>query len=382
MSLRALLFVPLFCSVALADVPPASFARWVRSYAKQNEGVALHSWWSAHLDDDGKPELIAIVCRPAAPPDEYFNAAVLLLEEGSGTRHTVSLGALEYTAHDSCREPAPKIPFRRTNDKTVTYDPLIKRATAEVVMGLRDGRLVVLETTSAGGRYCESSSYSTFDFVHLRQEQEQLTDDDFEPLPNGDCKERRSRKREQAILLVTQPEVEAPAFTQLVGGKPGAHHGDADASVAVAITQPKRGVLQLRIRVTDDVARAASAQTKEALAIADHLQVWIGRHAVQLARDESGAWFALGEVTTVKSDGGALILDVPSGWAGWKRDGDVLRGSIVIAFHDVDDEGEPTVIATAPLPKRARPTGLVMRLPKLARWLPVGEEVPDPFDSE
>ena len=112
--MRALPLVPFLCAAALADAPPASFATWVESYAKQ--GAALHSWWSADLDEDGVPDSIAIVCRP----DEGGSAmrGAFLIEAGS--KHFVAeFDTLDVTGGPACAPTGTRPPFRRTTDKSL-----------------------------------------------------------------------------------------------------------------------------------------------------------------------------------------------------------------------------------------------------------------------
>ena len=58
----------------------------------------------------------------------------------------------------------------------------------------------------------------------------------------------------------------------------------------------------------------------------------------------------------------------PSG-APPRRNEGTWRGSLVVAFADVDATGgDRTVISTAPIPKSGEPHGILVKLPKARRW--------------
>lgn len=298
----------------------------------------------------------------------------------AGSKHFVAeFDTLDVTGGPACAPTGKRPPFRRTTDKSLRKDVSMKRGGDEVEMAIRDGKLVVVRTYFGGGRYCKSHDSHAYDFIAQSFEDSHQTEKDFVSTGVDSCKSRDSADSKEALLLVTNPGVSTATRTAIARGK-ASYTGAGDASFQVAVTQPTKETLEIRVQITDDVARAADERSAAALGKADHVAVWIGRHSVKLARDASGAWFAIGDATTVAGEPNDVRITVPFSWAGWKQTGGALMGSLVVAYYDVDDAGEPTVVATAPV--TSHPRGMLMKLPGAARWPLVGKEVPSPFNAD
>ena len=169
----------------------------------------------------------------------------------------------------------------------------------------------------------------------------------------------------------------------------GALEGPADASLAVAVTQPTDALLEVTVTLEDDVLVDAASRKPEAVDAADHVSIWIGMHVVRLARDEAGWFSSAGQIAS--SAPRRVVVRLPVAWSSWVADplelegwwapieqasgaperlnDQAWRGSLVVAFADVDSPGgERTVVSTAPIPKKGEPHGILVKLPRASRW--------------
>jgi hypothetical protein len=386
------------------------FRAWARGWAARHHG-AVNGWWSADLDGDGLADNVAELCVPpsrVAGQAYAVDGGIYLIEDASGHRFVSSFDDSEWNdEHPECRTSRPAPQFKRTADRVVLYDPSEKRGHDSSELALRAGQLVVTAEHWGGFHLCDYQDDRDLDWVALERHESHQT------LRYGgsgvdSCAVAQATKRDEAILLVTAPGAEAETFFQVVRGK-DAWSGASDASVQVAVTQRGRTRLSIRTTVTDDIAVAAVARTREALDAADHLQIWVGTHSLRLARGADGVWFALpghgttaAEVAqaTVQGDETTVEISVPIEWADWgegtargtdptkksltaiglapeRRNADAWVGSLVVAFADVDSAGAgaSTVISTAPVPQRGEPRGLLVKLPHGDRWPTEGSRV-------
>lgn len=360
----------------------AGFQRWSERWASSRHGV-VDDRWTADLDEDGIPDLVAHVCLPAPELGAYGHPGAYLVEDGqqrrSGLRHETG----DYnTEEEPCRRDRGQV--RVTAERIIDHNPTEKRETSEAKLALRDGKLVVVAQRSGSFHIPDHFSYTDVSWTELTTAHEHghytegKTDDDA-------AKEVYELRRRETVLLVTAEAT--PTATQLVRGSTD---GPADASLAVSVTQPDHASLEVAVTLVDDVLVNARSRKAADLDAADHVAVWLGTHAVRLARDETGWFSTAGRV--VASEPLRVVVRLPAAWAAWAADtfhdidgwwrpvdassgtpersnDEAWRGSLVVAFADVDAPGgERAVLSTAPIPKEGEPHGILVKLPRAARW--------------
>lgn len=379
--MRRVLITVLF-SFAISDLAhaePTAFQSWAKSWARAHKG-GVHSWWSADLDQDGKPDYVAIICTPVE--DKPEGPGAYLVESAAGERFAIAFDGLDFTGNDGCVVPDDAPLFETSDDKVLSHDPAVKRASNREGLALRNGKLVVIAQDNLDGRVCQYENEARIDWATLRASESHASASDFKPIKGDDCKQFREHKRDDAVLLLTTTPIDEPTFTQVVRGE--APTSDADASLRVSVSAPTVKQLAIRVRVVDDTRIAASDKTIAALEAADHVTLFVGRGALRVARLADDSWFVVplaGALNvndvTVGGDANGVTVTVPRAWANRKEPSFVSEmspgawiGSLVVAFTDVDVAGQPArrTIATAPIPRKGTPSGLLVKLPGGQRW--------------
>jgi len=114
---------------------PAEFQAWVEAWSVEQGGWIV-AWWSADLDDDGRPDFVARVCRSSS--DHALGAFLVQSARGKRfiDRFEDELGFAGCDQRTIGRAPR----FRKTRDRFITYEVPSKRAdSSQVWLALRDG---------------------------------------------------------------------------------------------------------------------------------------------------------------------------------------------------------------------------------------------------
>ena len=362
---------------AIAGGEHPGFRKWVQAWAGARHG-RIADWWSGDFDGDGKADDVAVVCLEPAEPMAI--AGAFLVEDANRRRSAVGFRPTwRLLVRQGCEAPEALPAFKRTDDLEIsgkaaaggrdasTNGPLNfirvrgeeqETESEEFILGLRDGRLVV---TSHSYQYGGTERPHTRDWDRLVE----LTGDGGRD------------SREQAILLVTRTGNFQPTLNTVVRGRTS-WRGPSDAGFRVGVGMHGATSIVVHIAIDDDAPVLASDATPEALAASDHLEVRIGARTLRLGRTPGEDWFGLpgagmtqAALALVRVTGKGARVDIvaPAAWAGKLTDAGG-EGSLVVMFADVDEPHSAvrTVVATAPVPQKREPTGILLRLPDGDRW--------------
>ena len=383
------------------------FRQWVERWATARHGGAV-DWWSADLDGDHEADDIAVVCLPRAVGGWDDPGHAILIEDAHGKRLAYG-DPLRDSDDGPCELPSGPPAFRRTAERTLVDEDGDNRVHSSTTFALRDGALAKLSESNNVFRNCRYDDGTGTDWTRLERYASSITEraaDGWQLQTDGqaDCVTVSEERRDEALLLVTSRPMALPTYQVPVRGK-SLWRGPADASFSVVVMQPDTRTLAITLGRTDDKQVDAAAKSEEALAAADHFEVWMGIRSLRVARAIDGAWFVepgvmVGpmELPRVSLRGAerSVTLVVPLEWADWRPSGEMgffhrpegpgpaldnveeVDGALAVAYFDVDRAGQSArvVLSTAPIPRVGAPHGVLVKLPGGARFPPAEHVLP------